>query len=166
MRMCFISLGLLLGSFLAHATENLSTAGATTPAIPGVWKLVGYKDYYADGTERDSMGPNARGIFVYSRDGYMSLHVVHTESRKPVTCDSNNEALVEAFTPYIGYFGTYSVDYTAMTLTHNIEGAKLPNREGTSAVRPFYFEEGDLILDFKSASGMRFYRRLTRIENL
>lgn len=95
----------------------------------------------------------------------MSLHIAPNQPRKPVTRDSDDKAIAEAYTPYIGYFGTYSVDYAAMTITHHIEGAKLPNREGTSAVPPFYFEEGDLVLDFKAPSGMRFYRRLARIEN-
>ena len=165
MRISHITIiGLLSYCFIANATETLSTAKPAN--IAGIWTLAEHYDYNADGSIRDSMGPNARGLFVYSPDGRMSLHIVPTEPRKPVTRDSDDKALAEAYTPYIGYFGTYSVDYTAMTITHHIEGAKLPNREGTSAVRPFYFAQGDLVLDFTSTSGMRFYRRLKRLEYL
>ena len=63
------------------------------------------------------------------------------------------------------YFGTYSVDYEAMTVTHNFEGAKSPNRIGRVAMRSFRFEDGDLVPDFKTPNGRRFYRRLQPVES-
>ncbi|MDT8449182.1 MAG: hypothetical protein RQ847_03315 [Wenzhouxiangellaceae bacterium] len=53
-----------------------------------------------------------------------------------------------------------------MTVTHHIEGPKSPNRIGRAATRSFRFEDGDLVLDFKTPDGWRFYRRLQRVESL
>jgi len=134
--------------------------------VEGVWQLVEYHDWNPDGTEIESLGNQAPGIFVYTPEGNLSLHIMTQFDRPLVNSETSNEELGEIYRPYIGYFGTYSVDYEAMTITHNIEGAKLPNRIGRAAIRTFYFDDGDLVLDFTNSEGWRFYRRLKRVETL
>ncbi len=132
--------------------------------ISGVWRLVELHDWNPEGEDVSSLGVNAPGLFVYTPEGYLSLHIMTEHEREAVARGMSDAELGRIYRPYIGYFGMYDVDYEAMTVTHHIEGAKLPNRIGRSAVRAFYFEEGDLVLDFENSEGWRFYRRLERIE--
>lgn len=134
--------------------------------VEGVWRLVEYHDWNADGTEIESLGNQAPGIFVYTPEGNLSLHIMTQFDRPLVNSETSSAELGEIYRPYIGYFGTYTVDYETMTITHNIEGAKLPNRIGGAATRTFYFENGDLVLDFTNSEGRRYYRRLKRVESL
>lgn len=133
--------------------------------VEGIWRLVEYHDWNTDGTEIESLGNQAPGTFVYSPEGNLSLHIMTQFDRPLVNSETSNAELGEIYRPYIGYFGTYSVDYEAMTITHNIEGAKLPNRIGRAATRTFYFDNGDLVLDFTNSEGRRYYRRLKRVES-
>lgn len=121
--------------------------------ISGVWRLVELHDWNPDGEDVSSLGANAPGLFVYTPEGHLSLHIMTAHEREAVRRDSSDAELGRIYRPYIAYFGTYSVDHDAMTVTHHIEGAKLPNRIGRSAVREFYFEDGDLVLDFTNAEG-------------
>ena len=132
--------------------------------VSGVWRLVEFRDWGPDGNEVESLGNQAPGLFVYTPQGNMSLHIMTEKACKLVDSDTTDAELGQIYRPYIGYYGTYDVDYDAMVITHNIEGAKSPNRIGRSAPRTFYFEDGDLVLDFKSDDGWRFYRRLNRLE--
>lgn len=145
-------------------TEGMSQK--TDSRVEGVWRLVEYHDWNADGTEIESLGNQAPGIFVYTPEGNLSLHIMTQFDRPTVNSETTNEERGEIYRPYIGYFGTYTVDYEAKTITHNIEGAKLPNRIGRSAIRTFYFDDSDLVLDFTNSEGRRFYRRLKRVESL
>jgi len=132
--------------------------------VSGVWRLVELHDWDPDGNEVESLGNQAPGLFVYTPRGNMSLHIMTEQDRTLVDGDTSDAELGRIYRPYIGYYGTYHVDYEAMIITHNIEGAKSPNRIGRSAQRTFYFDDGDLVLDFTSADGWRFYRRLQRLE--
>lgn len=135
------------------------------PDISGVWKPVEFHDWNSDGVEVESLGSQAPGLFVYTPEGKLSLHIMTEHDRPLIDSETSDAELGKLYRPYIGNFGTYSVDYEAMTVTHNIEGAKSPNRIGRAATRPFRFEGGDLVLDFKTPDGWRFYRRLQRVES-
>ncbi len=162
---------LILASLLvgchASSTQQLRGLQHDEPLrIAGVWQLVELHDWNSEGEDVSSLGVHAPGLFVYTPNGNLSLHIMTEHERDLIDRDTSDAELGRIFRPYIGYFGTYDVDYENMTITHHIEGAKLPNRIGRSAVRTFYFEEGDLILDFTNANGWRFFRRLKRIESL
>jgi len=151
-------------SFPAVEPDGGHARQRTEHDVSGVWRLVELHDWDPDGNEVESLGNQAPGLFVYTPQGAMSLHIMTEQDRKLVDRDTSDAELGRIYRPYIGYYGTYHVDYDAMIITHNIEGAKSPNRIGRSAPRTFYFDDGDLVLDFKSAEGWRFYRRLKRLE--
>ena len=158
MRPLFLAPALLLAlSFQASAQPDQHS-------VVGVWELIEYHDWEPDGGENLTIGPEAEGVFIYSPDGNLSLHIMTGVDRPAINSDSSDADLGQAFRPYIGYYGKYSVDYDAMTITHHVEGAKNPNRIGRSAERPIRFEDGDLILEFGNDAGWRFYRRLRRTE--
>lgn len=152
-----------------HASQSVHAAAESHgahPTVVGVWCLVELHDWSSDGEDVSTLGVNAPGMFVYTPDGRLSLHIMTEHERDLVSGDTSDADLGRIYRPYIGYFGTYEVDYERMTITHHIEGAKLPNRLGRAAVRTFYFKDSDLVLDFTSPDGRRYYRRLQRVESL
>ena len=56
------------------------------------------------------------------------------------------EELRTAFDDYFGYFGKYSVDESAGTITHHVEGASHPNFAGTDQRRYFTLLANRLVL--------------------
>jgi len=155
---------------IANFTWTVEPDGCPEPQpaahdISGVWKLVELHDWNPDGQDVGSLGSKAPGLFVYTPEGKLSLHIMTEHERPLIDSETTDAERGEIYGPYIGYFGTYNVDYEAMTVTHNIEGAKSPNRIGRAATRSFRFEDGDLVLDFKNPDGWRFYRRLQRVES-
>lgn len=80
MRIFLIILGLLTSSFFAKATEIPATDNSASNNIAGVWKLVEYHDFNADGSERDSIGPSARGLFVCLQPRWSHVAAYCTQS--------------------------------------------------------------------------------------
>lgn len=72
-----------------------------------------------------------------------------SEQREKAT----TEEIVAAWRGYVGYFGTYTIDEKASTVTHHVEGASFPNFVGTNQVRHYRFEGDRLILQADTASG-------------
>lgn len=156
---------LLVGCHASQTREPVGQSHEKLPRVAGVWRLVELHDWNPDGEDVSVLGAHAPGLFVYTPDGHLSLHIVTEYPRDLIDRDTTDAELGRIFRPYIGYFGTYDVDYERMTITHRVEGAKVPNRIGRDAVRSFSFDDGDLILDFTRADGWRFYRRLQRVES-
>lgn len=80
-----------------------------------------------------------------------------SEQREKAT----TEEIVAAWRGYVGYFGTYTIDEKASTVTHHVEGASFPNFVGTNQVRHYRFEGDRLILqaDIASGHGTIVYKR-------
>jgi len=69
---------------------------------------------------------------------------------------ATDEEKAAAWSGYFGYFGTFTVDESAKTVTHHIEGGSFPNLVGTEQVRNYCFQENRLSL---GASAMNAARR-------
>ena len=72
-----------------------------------------------DGKPRPARGANPKGIIIYDADGHMACQVapdrVATKAGKEPTGDEAKAALAD----HIAYFGTYSIDEQARTVTHH-----------------------------------------------
>jgi hypothetical protein len=53
---------------------------------------------------------------------------------------------------YDAYFGTYTVDTVAHTVTHHVEGALSPGDVGRSITRHFHLEASELTLSFDTSA--------------
>ena len=56
------------------------------------------------------------------------------------------EEKVAAFDNYVAYYGTYTLDLKAQTITHHLEDASPPNWRGVNNVRWFEFQGNDRLL--------------------
>ena len=126
-----------------------SNGGQLSDRFVGTWRLVSFVGHGADGHETADYGPTPRGCLMYDKGGRMSVQITHSDRRPFKSGDpfrASPEELKDAFDGYFGYFGTYSVDENAGTVTHHVEGASYPNYVGTDQRRFFAWQGNRLVL--------------------
>jgi hypothetical protein len=106
-------------------------AGDATARLVGVWRYVGTK---IDGALRTDRG-DPRGVIIYDRSGYMAVQIVPGRA----------EAAKAPASHFLAYFGTWSIDEHARTVTHHREGDLRADGE-IDAVREYEFVGNRLIL--------------------
>jgi len=86
---------------------------------------------------------------MFDADGRISIHLTDPKRRNFASGDflrPTPDELIEAFTGYFGYFGSYTVDEEASVVTFHVEGAAYPNYVGTDQERFYEIEGNRLIL--------------------
>jgi hypothetical protein len=101
----------------------------------GAWELVRWTSVGPDGQTTFPYGENARGQISYTPEGRMSAHLM-----RPPADPS------DAPPQHLSYWGTYSVDTAAGTITHHVLGADRANWIGSDQVRRFRFEGDDVLV--------------------
>ena len=100
------------------------------PNLVGTWRLVSYEARASSGEARYPLGQHVIGQLFYGVDGNMSAHVMRIDRPTFASNDpgsGTDEEVREAFEGHVSYFGTYTVDPTAHTVTHRVRGASYPN---------------------------------------
>ena len=90
-------------------------SGGITRELIGAWRYVGTR---VDGRNWDR-GPNPKGMIYYGPHGEMSVQVAPDVKRKRSGAVMTPEEAKIALTDYIAYFGTYTIDEQAGTVTHH-----------------------------------------------
>jgi Lipocalin-like domain len=115
----------------------------------GTWRLVSMESRDEAGHVQYPLGRDVAGQLSYDADGNVSA-VVARADMPPFASDDlrrGTDAEVRtAFEGFLGYFGTYSVDWAAGTVTHHVSSASFPNWAGTEQVRYFRAEGRRLAL--------------------
>jgi Lipocalin-like domain len=89
------------------------------------------------------------GLIIYDRSGWMSVQIDIKGTRKPFVnglAGGTGEEKVTAFDNYIAYYGAYTLDLKAQTVTHHLQDATQPNWRGVNNVRWFEFQDNDHLL--------------------
>jgi hypothetical protein len=97
----------------------------------GAWRYAGTN---IDGVLRTDRG-NPRGIIIYDPSGYMAVQIMPGRA----------EAATAPASQFLAYFGTWSIDERACTVTHHREGDLRSDGE-MDAVREYEFVGDRLIL--------------------
>jgi hypothetical protein len=97
----------------------------------GAWRYAGTK---IDGALRADRGDPC-GIIIYDPSGHMAVQIV----------PGRDERATAPASQFLAYFGTYSIDARAGTVTHHREGDLRPDGE-VDAVRRYEFAGDRLIL--------------------
>src|SRR5215468_9273337 len=119
-----IALGLTLTFNLAHgqATE-------VAKRFIGTWRLVSIVN--AKGEKDPLRGANPRGVIMYDAYGNMAVQIMPDRGRpKFAVNQATPEEAQSALLGYTAYFGTYSVDSVANTVTHHRQGNINPGSIG------------------------------------
>jgi hypothetical protein len=114
--------------------------------IVGTWRLVGYDDPNPS-DNRPVRKPT--GYIMYDATGHMAVQINRQFDRPKFKsgkqAGGTPEETQAAFANYTAYFGTYTIDEKAGTVTHHLEGSLFPNAIGSDNVR-FYDLEGDRVI--------------------
>jgi hypothetical protein len=111
-----------------------------SPSIVGTWRLVSF-------VTGDGLGAvpywdaAATGLIIYTADGYVSAQLY--DARRPKLGKEWEQADPNAartlFAGLATYYGRYTVDTEASTVTHLVEGAMSPDWVGSRLVRSYRF---------------------------
>ena len=92
--------------------------------VVGTWNIVSVEEVYPDGRKETPWGPNMKGAVSFDQHGKVLLMIIGADlptfSGKPQ----------EAARLVVAYFGTYSVDEGAKTITYTAERATIPAFDG------------------------------------
>jgi len=137
--------------FSLHRSRNGSTekgsanpkAAAIRDQLLGVWQLESYEHhiYGPETTIHHPFSKEASGMIMYTRDGYMSVHLMQPGCPTFAKEDyhlASAEELAEAAKRYIGYSGTYTVKTNKdmqVVVNHLIDVTLFPNWIGTTQTR-------------------------------
>lgn len=120
----------------------------------GAWVL---KSYHVDdaktGSRQYPLGQDAKGLILYTPDGHMSATL---SKSKPTLFDESatmadvmkpgypeTVKMLQRWTDYISYAGTFDVDVNAGQVLHHVHVSMFPNNAGHDQVRAFRFGKED-----------------------
>jgi ketosteroid isomerase-like protein len=126
----------------------------TTTDLVGTWKLVSIT-IEQDGKKTDFYGPNPQGQLIYEANGRVSNIITRSglpkfasDSRQLGTPEENAEVVEGS----IAYFGTYTVDAGAKTITLHIETCSYPNLNGLDRKSTFNISGDELTITNPTSS--------------
>jgi hypothetical protein len=108
----------------------------------GSWRYVGST---LDGKSQGERGASPKGIIIYDVHGHMACQVAPDRNVRRAGKEPTGEEAIAALADHIAYFGTYSIDERAQTVTHHRQGSVQPGDAG-DVVRGYEFVGDRLIL--------------------
>jgi Lipocalin-like domain len=108
----------------------------------GAWRYVGAT---VDGKPDAARGANSKGIILYDLSGHMAVHVTPEKPPKSVGVELSPADAKVALAGVVAYFGAYSIDERAGTVTHHKHASVQPG-DGGDVVRAYEFAGERLIL--------------------
>lgn len=137
-----------------------------THSLIGTWRLVEFADFGKDGKWHYRFGEHPRGYFVYDATGHVHIQIMKVpplaafpEAKLDVGTPPTPEHALSAYTAYVAYFGTYTLDAEKRVVTHHVEGSLAPDFTDTDQPRPFKLE-GDKL---EIGDGETWRRELERV---
>ncbi len=119
----------------------------------GAWRLVSVE---GNSPVRHVPYDHPTGLIMYDRSGWMSVQIAVKGDRRPFANGMGSGTVEEkaaAFDSYFSYYGTYTVDPKAQTITHHIKNYSYPDGAGLNNVRWFEFQGNDRLLLIPSEDG-------------
>lgn len=131
-------------------------ASGVAQRIVGAWQLVTRTVRRSDGTVlADSvLGEKPLGRLYYDASGVVSLQMMRLGRSAAIgkPADPKDSANARVILGYDSYFGRYTIDERAGTITHRVEGSLFPEDLGKDFVRGFTLDGDSLTLKFTSAA--------------
>ena len=93
--------------------------------LVGTWLLDSVYEQSQDGKKNDPWGPNVKGMVMFDGTGRFSLQIIAADRSKTASNNPRNPV-----GQAVAYFGTYTVDEAAKTVTYHIERATFPPWDG------------------------------------
>ena len=148
---------MVTAAFDLQSPATRSTNGATA-RIVGTWQLMSRTVSRANGTVivDPVLGEKPTGRLVYDASGAMMLQMMRTGRKEAISTPANprEKPNPRAILGYDSYFGRYTVDEKAGTVTHHVEGSLFPEDLGDDWVRPFTLQGDTLTLRLTGEDGL------------
>lgn len=149
----------IVGALAVSAQAGDDANARARKQLIGSYRLVSYTNYDAAGKE--SASPYRIGQISYDAAGRMSAQLMYGERVAFTAGSQPTEAQrAAAYSSYVAYFGRYTLDAAAGTVTHHVEGATNPNMVKSDLVRYFEFSPDGKSLFLSVKTGGRVVGRL------
>ena len=152
-----LALPLLVTAALDLQAQAPRTATSVAQRLVGTWQLM-TRTVSRDGKVivDPVLGDKPTGRLVYDASGAMMLQMMRTGRKEAMAAPANAK---DASNPrvilgYDSYFGRYTVDEAAGTVTHHVEGSLFPEDLGDDWVRPFTLQGDTLTLRLTGEDGL------------
>ena len=119
--------------------QSKSQAELRKPFV-GTWRLVKIESASAQGDIDALRGKKPTGIIMYDAHGWMNAQIMPDRPRPKYTGTPTPEQALEAVRGYTAYWGTYTIDEKAGTITHHRQG--MLDGGGVDFVRKFELRNG------------------------
>lgn len=126
-------LALLLLPSRPVAGQRTADEAEVRSRLVGAYRLVSYVVWDEDGTER--VTPYTEGTIMYDPSGRMGVHLMHPDRPVPEGRSPSETDRVRAYSSYIAYYGSFSIDADAGYVVHHVEGGLSLRLQGTDQVR-------------------------------
>ena len=115
----------------------------TAKRLIGTWRLVSIT---RNGKTDPNRGPHPAGLIYYDSSGHMAVQIMPDRVRpKYAGSEPTPDEAKAAITGYTAYFGTYTIDESARTVTHHRMGNINPDSP-IDVVRRYEFASGDRLI--------------------
>jgi hypothetical protein len=106
-----------------HDTQGQAMPSDAAKRFVGVWRYVGTQ---IDGKPRPNRGANPKGFIFYTASGAMAAQIAPDRENKMAGAEPTPDEAKAALADYVAYFGTYTVDERAGTVTHHRQASVQP----------------------------------------
>ena len=128
----FLAVILVTQAGARSASSQTAPSGEEAKRFIGTWRLI---------------SESSTGMMIYDGLGNMAAQVMPNRARpKYAAAQPTPDEAKEAITGYLAYFGTYTVDERARTITHHRKANINPGQVGDDAVRRYEFAPGDRVI--------------------
>jgi hypothetical protein len=136
---------LIFGLLVAFACPAAMAQSDVAKRFVGTWKLLGTT---AAGKEDPNRGAKPTGLINYDAKGNMAVQIQPDRARPKFAAylQPTPEEAKAALTGYTAYFGTYSIDEKAGTVTHHRTGNVNPGGMGDFVRRYEFVGTNRLVL--------------------
>ena len=116
-----IAPALVIAAAISVGAQGKSQAELRKPFV-GTWRLVRIESASAQGEIDALRGNKPTGIIMYDANGWMNAQITPDRPRPKYTGTPTPEQALEAIHGYTAYWGTYTIDEKASTVTHHRQG--------------------------------------------
>lgn len=127
-------------AYLKQLAQEHSAQAASRKRFVGTWRLISIEG----GANTGNRGGKPTGVIYYDATGHMAAQIQPDRERPRYTGTPTPEQAYERMRGYTAYFGTYTIDEKAGTVTHRRQGMLDPG--AVDFVRKFEFIAGDRLV--------------------
>jgi hypothetical protein len=124
----------------SQTASQAQSQGEVSERFVGTWRLISIEG----GANTSNRGAKPTGLIYYDATGHMAAQIQPDRDRPRWIGTPTPEQAFERMRGYTAYFGTYTIDEKAGTVTHHRQGMLDPG--SVDFVRTFEFAPGDRLI--------------------